>query len=80
MPTSNARSGKCLANVPTPVPSGMAAVIATILGSASASLISALANTEVYEGAAACFLNWAPVAVSNLTTPWYLSAEFSAGG
>ena len=45
MPTSKQRSGKRSANMSRPVPDGMAAVMATIFLSASASAISALANT-----------------------------------
>ena len=47
MPTSKQRSGKRLANRSSPVPDGIAAVIATTLGFASASAISASANTRV---------------------------------
>jgi hypothetical protein len=47
MPTSKQRSGKRFANRPRPVPDGMAAVIATTLGSASPSLTRASPNTCV---------------------------------
>ena len=58
---------------------GIAAVIATIFLSASASAISALPNTAVYCGALAIGLDCFPVMTSNFTTPWYLSALASAG-
>ena len=61
------------------MPDGIAAVIATIFLSASASAISALANTAVYCGALATGLDCLPVTTSNFTTPWYLSALASAG-
>ena len=47
MPTSKQRSGNALPKRSSPVPDGIAAVIATMVGSRSASAISASANTLV---------------------------------
>ena len=47
MPTSKARSGKRAPNASTPVPEGMAAVMAQTAGSRSASAIRLFAKTEV---------------------------------
>jgi len=47
MPTSNVRSGCTLANLSRPVPSGIAAVMATIFGSRLASSINVSAKTAV---------------------------------
>ena len=47
MPTSKTRVGKTLAIVLTPVPDGIAAVTATTLGSASASIVRAWPNIPV---------------------------------
>jgi hypothetical protein len=47
MPTSKARSGNTSAKRSSPVPDGIAAVMATIFGSARASSIRACANTLV---------------------------------
>ena len=47
IPTSKVRSGNRFPNASSPVPDGIAAVIATMVGSRSASAISALANTLV---------------------------------
>ncbi len=79
MPTSKVRSGNSFWNRSTPVPDGIAAVIATMVSSFFASLIRLSPNTLVYCGAPPLDFACAPVATSNLTTPWYLSAEFSAG-
>ena len=49
MPTSKVRSGNRSWNGSSPVESGIAAVIATTSGRASASLISASVNAAVYE-------------------------------
>ena len=46
MPTSNVRSGKCSATLSSPVPDGIAAVIATTFSSRAISAASALANTR----------------------------------
>src|SRR6266567_771921 len=51
MPTSKERLGNGSPNRLSPVPDGIAAVIATMRSSFSASLISDLAKTLVYEGA-----------------------------
>ena len=45
MPTSKVRSGKRLPKISTPVPDGMAAVMATILESSSARFTSSEPNT-----------------------------------
>ena len=47
MPTSKVRSGKRLPNRSRPVPDGIAAVMATMVGSRSASAINASAKTFV---------------------------------
>ena len=69
MPTSNVRSGKRLAKRSRPVPVGMAAVMATMAGSASASAISASAKTRVYCGGPGGALACSPVMTLNLLTP-----------
>ena len=47
MPTSKQRSGKAFWKMLRPVPSSMAAVMATILGSRRASSVRVLPNTAV---------------------------------
>ena len=47
MPTSSIRSGSAFANLSSPVPSGIAAVMATIFGSFLASWISVSAKIAV---------------------------------
>ena len=47
MPTSNVLAGWAFWNLSSPVPDGMAAVMATTLSSSSAFLISSWAKTEV---------------------------------
>jgi len=80
MPTSNIRSGKARSNRSSPVPVGMAPVMATMRGSAAASAIRASANTLVEVGGlgAEDLACW-PVDTSNLPTAWPLSAEEAAG-
>ena len=79
MPTSKVRVGKRLAKRSSPVPPGIAAVIATTRASASASAISASANTRVYDGGPGGGLTCSPVITLKRDTPWYLSAAASAG-
>ena len=64
----------------TPVPPGMAAVMAQTERSLAAMSMSVSAKMAVYEGAAPALVAFLPVATSNLGTPWYLSDAFSAGG
>jgi hypothetical protein len=73
MPTSKLRSGKRSANLSRPVPDGIAAVMATIFSSASASAIR-LGEDGRVGGALATGLDCLPVTTSNFTTPWYLSS------
>ena len=79
MPTSKQRRGNFFAKMSMPVPAGMAALTATTRSSASASATSALAKTLVKEGGPGGALACSPVTTLNFTTPWYLSAEASAG-
>ena len=62
-----------------PVPSFMAAVIATISSLAAASRTRALPNTFVYLGALEDDFFTSPVARSNGPTPWNTSGRCSAG-
>ncbi len=73
MPTSKKRSGYVRAKASRPVPAGMAAVMATMRGSAWASAMRRLENTEVNDGAAPAFLMMAPLWMSNGATPWNTS-------
>ena len=78
MPTSKKRSGKWASNGNSPVGPGIAAVIATILGSASASLMIASANACVYPVGTAL---GGPVTGSNTGASWRcFSSSSSAGG
>src|ERR1700761_4127424 len=79
MPTSKVRLGNLSPNRLRPVPDGIAAVIATMRSSASASLMSCLAKTLVYDGAFDDDFACAPVTTSNFDTECHLSSEFSAG-
>ena len=79
MPTSKVRSGNRLAKRSRPVPLGMAAVTATMRSSASASWISASANTLVYCGWPGGALACSPVTTLNLLTACSLSGVASAG-
>ncbi len=47
MPTSKVRSGNCASILSSPVPEGIAAVIATTFSSRAISVLSAFANTDV---------------------------------
>src|SRR5215469_5520745 len=78
MPTSKQRFGNFSPKRFSPVPDGIAAVIATMRSSASASLINDLANTDVYEGVVDFDLTCAPVTTSNLATLCHLSSACSA--
>ena len=69
MPTSKKRSECARANLSRPVPDGIAAVIAQIRGSASASRASASPNTFWYWGGPGGALACAPVMTSNFWTP-----------
>ena len=78
MPTSKVRSGKRLPNMSRLVPDGIAAVMATILSSFSACLISSSANTVWYFGALDALFTCSPVMTSNFCTLCSLSAAFLA--
>lgn len=80
MPTSKVRLGKRLPKRSTPVPPGIAAVIAQTVRSCAAMSMSESAKTAVYEGVFEAPTAFLPVATSNLGTPWYLSDAASAGG
>ena len=69
MPTSKQRSGKAWPKRLSPVPDGIAAVMATMRSSCFASSMSALAKTFWYDGATDFALLCTPVTTSNLTTP-----------
>ena len=69
MPTSKTRARKRFAMMSTPVPAGIAAVIATIRGSRAASSVRALPKTEVKLGALAFDAACVPVGTSKLATP-----------
>ena len=77
IPTSIVLSGKCFSNLFNPVPDFIAAVIATILLSSSAILISAFANASVYVSLVAVTY-FCPFTGSKGDIPWNLSMSFSA--
>ena len=79
MPTSKKRSGCAAAKGARPVPSVIAAVIATRRRSRAASRTSAWPKTAVYAGGAGGVIS-APVAGSNGPTPWKRAGSRSAGG
>ena len=79
IPTSKNLSGCSFENSFSPVPSGIAAVIATIFLSFLACIVNSLANIFVYDAIFELDLFCLPVGMSNLLTPWNLSDEFSAG-
>ena len=79
MPESTKRLGNSSAKPARPVPSFMAAVMATMRSSLRASAASASPNTLVYEGAAAGFFLTAPVATSYGAMPWNFSGLRTAG-
>ena len=78
IPTSKKRSGYKAANWLKPVPSGIAAVMATILSSSSASFTMVCPKILVYEGAPGLVAG-SPVLTSNLPRPWNLEGSHSAG-
>jgi hypothetical protein len=73
------RLGKRSPNRSSPVPSGIAAVTATILGIASASGSGRWRRPWCSSGAFDGGFFCSPVATSNFATPWPLSAASSAG-
>ena len=79
IPTSKKRSGNLRANAATPVPSGIAAVIATIVLSCSASSTNVFPKTDVYEAGAPGFTIFSPVAISKGPVPWNSLGRSSAG-
>ena len=79
MPTSKQRSGKRSANGSRPVEPGMPAVMATISGGLSASLMSASVKAPVYDEPLAP--TGTPVSGSNAPMSWRrFSSSLSAGG
>ena len=81
MPTSKQRLGKRSPKSWSPVPSGIAAVTATMRSSALGLADQRLReDLGVGSGAFEGFFCCAPVTTSNFATPWYLSADASAGG
>ena len=70
IPTSKVLLGNSLRKISRPVPSGIAAVIATILLSFLACWTKVLANTLVYDGNLLVLLTCSPVLTLNFDTPW----------
>ena len=79
MPTSKKRFGYALPKALSPVPDGMAAVMARMSGRSFASSMSALLKTAVYDGAQPAFFADLPVLGSKQPTPWNFSGACSAG-
>ena len=77
MPTSKNRRGWAAAKAVKPVPSAMAAVMAQICASWSASTFSSCPNTEENDGSDGALAR--PVAGSKGDTPWKRSGACSAG-
>src|SRR3954463_1955731 len=78
IPTSKQRFGNFSPNKLRPVPDGIAAVIATMRSSASASVVSVLAKNDWEDGTVDFDLTCAPVTTSNLATLCHLSSACSA--
>ena len=79
MPTSMNRSGNSDENFARPVPSFIAAVMATTSSLSFASRTSASENTFVYFGAALLDARGLPVRMSKGLMPWNMLGFFSAG-